>query len=87
MTEVITQRRLRNDSGEILRGAAAGEVFRVGAGESAVEVRRAAPDLFAELTAAGLLSPGSDDDFADFPEPAVGIEPIDASVDAVRSDR
>lgn len=85
--ETISQRELRNNSGEILRRAAAGETFRIRAGDTTVELRRATPDAIERLTAAGLLSPGNTDDFIDFPAPVHSAEPLADILDAIRGDR
>lgn len=73
----ISQRQLRNDSGDVLRRAAAGEVFRIASGDQLVEVRRAVLDPLEALRASGRLTGGNDDDFADFelPEPRAAGEP------------
>lgn len=89
-TTTISQRQLRNDSGDVLRRAAAGEVFRIRSGTTTVELRRAATDHLEALTAAGLLSPGNDDDFADFEMPAPrteGAPSLEEILDADRADR
>ena len=83
----ISQRQLRNDSGDVLRRAAAGEVFRIRSGETLVELRRAVPDRLEALTAAGLLTPGSDDDFADFEIPAGNGRSVDEILAESREDR
>ena len=85
--ETISQRQLRNDSGEILRRAAAGEEFRVRAGEATVDVRRSRRGAVDRLAAAGLLSAGSGDDFGDFPPPVDAVEPLDETLDALRGSR
>ena len=87
--EVISQRQLRNDSGEILRRAAAGEVFRIRAGDTTVELRRSAPTAVERLRAAGRLRGGGRDDFADFPEPQPlpDGQTLDELMDEIRGDR
>lgn len=85
--EIISQRQLRNDSGEILRRASTGERFRIRAGSGAVDLHAAHLTVIEQLTAAGRLSPPGDDDFADFPGPGTGVEPLERTIDAVRADR
>lgn len=89
-TTTISQRQLRNDSGDVLRRAAAGEVFRIRSGTTTVELRRAATDHLETLTAAGLLTPGNADDFADFEMPAPraqGAPSLEEILNADRADR
>ena len=83
----ISQRQLRNDSGDVLRRAAAGEVFRIRSGETRVELRRATPDRLDALTAAGLLTPSSDDDLADREIPAGNGRSVDEVLAESRGDR
>lgn len=83
----ISQRRLRNDSGEVLRRAAAGEVFRIASGDAMVEVRRAATDPLEALRAAGLLTPGNTDDFADYQVPVSDGVTLEEHFEADRADR
>lgn len=85
--EPISQRQLRNESGAVLRRAAAGEVVRVRAGDTVVELRRASASVLGRLEAVGLLTPGQEDDFADFPSPAPGLEPLEETLDALRGER
>jgi len=85
--ETISQRQLRNDSGEILRRAAAGENFRIRAGDTTVDLQRSCPSVIEQLTATGRLSAPSGDNFADFPEPGVGFESLADTLDALREDR
>ena len=70
--ETISQRQLRNDSGAILRRAAAGESFRIRAGDTTVDLQRSFPSMIEQLASTGRISTASDDDFADFPEPGYG---------------
>jgi len=70
--ETIRRRQLRNDSGDILRRAAAGESIRIRAGDTTVDLQRSFPSMIDQLASAGRLSTDSDDDFADFPEPGYG---------------
>ena len=77
----ISQRQLRDDSGDVLRRAAAGEVFRV---------RRAVIDPLEALRTSGQLTGGNDDDFADFelPMPRGAGEPsVEDFLDEDRADR
>lgn len=85
--EVISQRQLRNASGEILRRAAAGERFRIRSGSVEVDLHVAHRTAVEHLTAAGRLSPATPDDFADFAEPDAGREPLDETMDAIRAER
>ena len=85
--ETISQRQLRNDSGEILRRAAAGERFLIRSGEVFVELRRASPTVVEQLASSGRLSPASSDDFSDFPLPTAGREPVDMTLTDLRGDR
>ncbi len=85
--ETISQRQLRNDSGEILRRAAAGESFRIRAGDTTVDLQRSFPSMIEQLTSAGRLSTASDDDFADSPEPGDGLEALADTLNALRRDR
>lgn len=85
--ETISQRQLRNDSGEILRRAAAGETFRIRAGDTTVDLQRSRSSVIDQLTATGQLSIASDDDFTDFPVPSTGVEPLEVTLDALRQDR
>ncbi len=85
--ETISQRQLRNDSGEILRRAAAGESFRIRAGDTTVDLQRSFPSMIEQLASAGRLSTASDDDFADFPQPDDGLEALADTLDALRRDR
>jgi len=78
---------LRNDSGEILRRAAAGETFRIRAGDTTVELQRSRSSVIEQLTATGQLSITGDDDFTDFSAPAAGLEPLGVTLDALRQDR
>jgi hypothetical protein len=70
--ETIRRRQLRNDSGDILRRAAAGESTRIRAGDTTVDLQRSFPSMIDQLASAGRLFTDSDDDFADFPEPGYG---------------
>lgn len=85
--ETISQRQLRNDSGEILRRAAAGEIFRIRAGDATVDLRRSHHTVIEQLSSTGRLSSSNDDDFADFPEPVAGVEPLAVTLDVLRGDR
>ncbi len=85
--ETISQRQLRNDSGEILRRAAAGERFRIRAGDTTVDLQRSNPSVIERLTATGRLSATSGDDFADFSEPCDGLEALAVTLDTLREDR
>ena len=68
----ISQRQLRNDSGSILRRAAAGEPIRVRTGDVAVDLVRAELSVVERLTANGQLTVAADDDFRDFEPPPAG---------------
>jgi hypothetical protein len=52
-----------------------------------VDLHRSFPAVVDQLSAAGRLTSGNVDDFADFPEPVAGVEPLDVTMDAVRGDR
>ncbi len=85
--ETIRRRQLRNDSGDILRRAAAGESIRIRADDTTVDLQRSFPSMIDQLASAGRLSTASDDDFADFPEPGDGLEALSDTLDALRRDR
>jgi len=72
---------------KILRRAAAGETFRVRAGDTTVELQRSRSSVIEQLTATGQLSITGDDDFTDFPAPSAGVEPLGVTLDALRQDR
>ena len=85
--EIISQRQLRNDSGDILRRAASGEQIRIRAGDTTVDLVRSHVTAVDQLSAAGRLSAGNKDMFEDLPAPTAGVEPLEDSLDAVRGDR
>lgn len=82
----ISQRQLRKYSGDVLRRAAAGEVFRLRTGETVVELRRAFGDPLEALRSAGRLSSSSGDDFSDYVVPVTDGVSVDDFLAVDRTD-
>ena len=71
----------------MLRGYLQATGLRIRAGDTTVDLHRSHPTVIEHLGASGRLSPGNDDDFADFPTPGEGQEPLEVTMEAIRGDR